>query len=319
MKFIVFFFLVLISTLTGFTQSAYSPRDSSYSIYSSYVKIKKHYPDVRPVWSDLPKRVQAKSNVVYTNHKGERPLHLDIFYSKKKKKKKRPAILMIHGGGWTTGSKENLIPMAQQLAKEGYITVTVEYRLSAEAQYPAAIYDLKTAVRWIRAHADEFGIDTNRIAAYGCSAGAHLASFLGATNGLPQFEGSLDNQTFSSDVQAVLNIDGILSFIHPEAKPEWTGPSANRWLDDYGSYYERWKEASPLEYAGKATPPFLFVNSSFPRFHAGRDDLIVILSENGIYNEGYTFDDSPHGFWLLDPWFEPTLKYSLGFLKKVFK
>ncbi|MEZ4884007.1 MAG: alpha/beta hydrolase [Chitinophagales bacterium] len=319
MKYVILLFLFILLSFTGFAQQSYSPRDTSYSIYSSYLKIKKTHPDVHPIWSDLPKCVQTKSNLVYANIDDTRPLHLDVFYLKKKKRKKRPAILMIHGGGWTTGSKENLIPMAQQLAEKGYVTVTVEYRLSAEARYPAGIFDLKTAVRWMRANADEFGIDTTKIAAYGASAGAHLASFLGTTNGLAQFEGNKGYREFSSDIQAVLNIDGIVSFIHPDAEPEWTGYSANQWLDSYETNFERWKEASPLEYAGSDTPPFLFVNSSFPRFHAGRDDLIDVLDKNGIFNEVHTFDDTPHAFWLLYPWFEPTLEYSLGFLKKVFK
>lgn len=302
----------------GFAQSSYSPRDTSYSIYSSYLKIQKKYPAVRPVWADLPKCVQVKSNIVYANLNGKRPLHLDVFFPKKNRKKKRPAILLIHGGGWTTGSKENLIPMAQQLAKKGYVTVTVEYRLSAEAPYPAAMYDLKTAVRWMRAHAEEFGIDTNKIAAYGCSAGAHLAALLGTTNGMTLYDRHSDYSSYSADVQAVLNIDGIVSFVHPAAEPEWTGKSANSWLGSYEENYERWKEASPLEYAGQKTPPFLFVNSSYPRFHAGRDDLFVILDKYNTYHEAHTFDDTPHAFWLLAPWFEPTLDYSLAFLKKVF-
>ncbi|MFK7949726.1 MAG: alpha/beta hydrolase fold domain-containing protein [Saprospiraceae bacterium] len=299
-------------------QNTYAPTDTAYSIHSSYLKISKKQPNVKPVWANLPKQVEAFSNVVYLELENGRKLHLDVFKPKRRKHKKRPAILMIHGGGWMTGSKENLIPMAQQLAKKGFVTVTVEYRLGGESSYPSAVYDLKSAVRWLRANAEIYNIDTNKIAAYGCSAGAHLATLLGTTNNNSHFDKPTQNAEYSANVQAILNIDGIVSFIHQEAKPEWSGRSANAWLGDYNDNFERWKSASPLEYVDKNTPPILFINSSKPRFHAGRDDFIAIIDQHNIYHKTHTFENSPHAFWLLEPWFEPTLKYSLRFLKKVF-
>lgn len=208
--------------------------------------------------------------------------------------------------------------MAQQLAGKGYVAAAVEYRLSPEAIFPAAVYDLKAAVRWLRAHASEYGLDSTQIAAYGCSAGAQLASMLGTTNGLAQFEGDEGYADHSSAVQAVLNIDGIVSFVHPEAASEST--AASQWLGGTRETKpENWRAASPLEYAGGHTPPFLFVNSSMPRFHAGRDDFIRVLRQAGTYSEVHTFDDAPHSFWTVHPWFRPTLQYSVNFLRKVFK
>ena len=249
---------------------------------------------------------------------GERELHLDIFYPARHQKKGHPGVVMVFGGGWRSGSKEMEIPMAQQLAGQGYVAVTVEYRLSPEAQYPAAVHDLKAAVRWMRAHAAEYGLDTTQIAAYGCSAGAQLASFLGTTNGMAQFEGNEGNAAHSSKVQAVLNIDGIVSFIHPEASAE--GEMAGQWLGgSRETNWKNWKEASPLEYANAQTPPFLFVNCIIPRFHAGRDDLFKIMDTAGTYHETHTIPNSTHSFWTVHPWFEETLGYSVGFLRKVFK
>ena len=297
-------------------QSGYSPRDTSYSIHSTYLKVKKDHPEVQPVYGKLPAGVRQDTNVVYSSVEG-RDLHLDI-WCPAATEKLRPGVLMIHGGGWTTGAKENLHPMARRLAEKGYVTVTPEYRLSAEAPYPAGVQDLKLAVRWMRAHAAEYGIDTTRIAAYGCSAGAHLASLLGTTNELQLYDTPSPLNSHSDDVQAVLNIDGIVSFIHPDAEPEWTGRSANAWLGSYEEHYDRWREASPLEYAGSNTPPFLFVNSSHPRFHAGRRELLNILDQRKTYHKEYTFEDSPHGFWLLEPWFEPTLELTTEFLGRVF-
>ncbi|MEO6759091.1 MAG: alpha/beta hydrolase [Saprospiraceae bacterium] len=311
-------FLLLLAT--AFPLSAQTkdfPRDTAYNLRTAYLNIHKDYPTVTPIRPKLPKHVRFQNNVVYARV-GERELHLDIFYPARQRKHGRPGVLMVFGGGWRSGSKEMEIPMAQQLAGKGYVAMTVEYRLSPEAQYPAAVYDLKAAVRWMRAHAADYGLDTTQIAAYGCSAGAELASFLGTTNGMAKFEGTEGHPAHSSSVQAVLNIDGIVSFIHPEASAE--GTMAGEWLG--GSRVtaaENWQEASPLEHAGAHTPPFLFVNCSIPRFHAGRDDLFKILDAAGTYHETHTIPNSTHSFWTVHPWFEETLGYGLGFLGRVFK
>ncbi len=92
----------------------------------------------------------------------------------------RPALVIVHGGGWRAGSKEVDVyqKMMTDYAKKGYVTINVEYRLTGEAPFPACIEDVKCAVRWLRAHAEEYGIDPDRIGAYGHSAGAHLALML---------------------------------------------------------------------------------------------------------------------------------------------
>ncbi|HEY0176848.1 MAG TPA: alpha/beta hydrolase, partial [Pedobacter sp.] len=126
----------------------------------------------------------------------------------------------------------------------------------------------------------------------------------------------------SSKVQAVIDIDGTLSFVHPESGEGNDSRSISAATYWFGyprkEKPELWEEASPLTYAGKDTPPFLFVNSSIDRMHAGRNDLIKILSENGTYSEVHTFPDSPHTFCLFEPWFNPTVDYISAFLKKVF-
>lgn len=310
---------ILLLALSSQAQSSYYPRDTTYTIQSAYEKAVQKYPDIEAVWPKLPPSVASDENVVYLQLANGRQLHVDVYYPKHSTKKKRSAVLMIHGGGWMAGSKENMRPMAQQLAKKGFVTVVAEYRLGGEAPYPAGVQDLKTALRWMRAKAGDYGINPEKIAAYGCSAGAHLASLLGATNELSIYDEHDAYIDYSAAVQAVLNIDGIVSFVHPEAEPEWTGRSANAWLGGYKENYPRWEAASPLTYADENLPPFLFVNSSYPRFHAGREDLRALLQKNNTYYEAHTFAGSPHGFWLFKPWFKPTLSYSVGFLRKVFE
>lgn len=312
----LFLLLTAVACQSALAQKKDFPKDTAYTIRSAYENIRKDYPFVTPVQAKLPKHVDFQTNVVYASGSG-RDLHLDVFYPSHKRKKGRPGVLMVHGGGWRSGNRSMEVPMAQQLAAKGYVAVTVEYRLSPEAQYPAGIYDLKAAVRWMRAHAAEFGLDTSKIAAYGCSSGAQMASFLGTTNGMAQFEGTEGNLDHSSAVQAVLNIDGIVSFIHPEASAE--GVMAGQWLGgSREENWKNWKEASPLEYVNARTPPFLFVNCTIPRFHAGREDLFKLLDGFGTYHEVHTIPDSTHSFWLVHPWFEETLRYSVGFLRKEF-
>lgn len=309
-------FLLLMISQAGIAQTTAIPRDTTYTIRSAYEKIKKDYPFVKPIEEETSGRVRFQKEVVYAKSNG-RELHLDVFYPARKRKKKYPGVLMIHGGGWSSGSKAHQVPMARQLAKKGYVAVAVAYRLSPEAPYPAGMLDVKAAVRWMRARADDYGLDADQIAALGCSSGAQMASLLGTTGGTSLFKDSTNNPSYSSRVQAVVNIDGIVSFIHPEAAAE--GKAAGRWLGgSRAEAAENWRSASPLEYADEKTPPFLFVNSSIPRFHAGRDDLINVLKRHGIYYKVHTLSDSPHSFWLVHPWYKETLKYVKVFLKRVF-
>ena len=121
----------------------------------------------------------------------------------------------------------------------------------------------------------------------------------------------------TSNVQAIIDIDGILAFRHPESEE---GTVAGLWLG--GSYDEKpdvWKEASALTHINKNTPPTLFINSSKPRFHAGRDDMIAILNQYKIYSEVKTLENSPHSFWFLNPWFDETINTTTQFLNKIFK
>lgn len=292
------------------------PRDTSFSLQATFLKESKKFPFISIASPPLSKKTKMGRDIIY-RRLGHRNLSLDIFYPGKKGNEKRPGVLLIFGGGWRSGDKTHNHAMATTLANKGYVAVSAEYRLSPEAKYPAAVYDLKAAIRWMRSHANEYGLDTSRIAVMGCSAGGQLASLIGVTNYNSLFEDSIGDQGFSSRVQAVVNIDGILAFKHPESSE---GVSASQWLG--GSWEQNptaWKEASPLTHAGKQMSPILFVNSSIPRFHAGRDDLVEEMKALDIYSEVHTLEDTPHPFWFFHPWFDPLMKYTLAFLDKIFR
>ena len=92
-----------------------------------------------------------------------------------------PVIVWIHGGAWSFGTKEDI--HIQDITRHGYAVASVNFRNSPEGQYPAQIHDLKGSIRFLRANADKFNINTDRIAVWGYSSGAHLAALMGTSNG----------------------------------------------------------------------------------------------------------------------------------------
>ncbi|WP_207531636.1 alpha/beta hydrolase [Desertivirga arenae] len=300
------------------------PRDTSYNVRKVYNQIKKNFPYATPAIDEVPAAVVAERNVVYATLAntpfGKRDLHADIF--RPAKKGKYPAVIMVHGGGWRSGDKSMQVPMAEMLAAKGFVTIPVEYQLSLEATYPAAVHNIKAAVRWIKANASRYNIDTAKVAISGCSAGGQLASLVGLTNGVEKFEGTMGTNTYSSAVQAIIDFDGAISFMAPSSLNSTRSKNSPdvQWLGGlFAEKPEIWKEASPGYWATERSVPMLFLNSGLSRFHAGQDELIGQLKEWGIYHEVYKFNVNMHPFWLFHPWADESVNYMADFLDKVFK
>jgi len=296
-------------------------KDTSFTNASAFKKTLKYFSQTTKVPEMHFDFVQQKKDVVYQRY-GKRKMKLDVFYDKRSEKK-QTAVIIIHGGGWRSGNREQHHQMAQKLAGLGYVCFTPEYRLSTEALFPAAIYDIKAAIRWVRENAAKYNFNPNQIVALGFSAGGELAAFMGTTGNMPLFEGVVTRSDSNSQVNAVIDIDGTLSFVHPESSEGDDSKNISAGMYWFG--YSRkenlklWETASPLSYANDKTPPTLFINSSIARMHAGRDDYRKILTENGIYSEVHEFENSPHSFCLFNPWFEPTIQYIDNFLTHIFK
>lgn len=319
-KLIVFIYYLSLASTVCQSQELF-PRDTSYTLNSAWRKVSKSYANVNPAKSVVSNKYLTLKNQVY-RIRSNRQLHMDIFIPSGKANTKRPIVLMIHGGGWRSGDKSLLAPLACQLANNNYVTACVEYRLSVEAKYPAAIYDLKEAIRFVKHNSDLYGIDTTQITVLGSSAGATLASLLATTNNLRSFD---DPETVypnsTSCVQALINIDGVVDFTDPNESGKDTDPdkpSAAAMF--FGATYKEnpklWKEASPISYVDENTPPTLFLNSSVARFHAGRDSFLKILHKSNIYYRVHTIKNAPHTYWLFDPWFNETNDVILNFLFK---
>jgi acetyl esterase/lipase len=305
--------VLLFFTRAHFAQSNFSV-DTSYTEKSVYYKLINKYPFITIAEKSKDKKVTQINDIVYSQ-KENRALYLDAFVHNDKKI--NPAVILIHGGGWRSGNKNQMHVLAEQIALKGYSCFPVEYKLALEEKYPEGILDVKNAIKFIKDNAEKFNVDPDKIAVLGCSSGGQMAALIGTTNENQVFDDVTVKSKSNSKVHAIIDIDGILAFKHPESAE---GETAAFWLN--GSYEEKpetWKNASALNHTDLKTPPVLFINSSIERFHAGRDDMITILNQNKIYNEVHTIKDSPHSFWFFQPWFDETVLYTVGFLDKIFK
>lgn len=184
-----------------------------------------------------------------------------------------PVVVIIHGGGWTVGDKRGELPMAAipSFLALGFAVASVNYRLAPDAVFPAQLLDVKAAIRYLRDGAEGFGLDPDRIAVIGESAGAHLAALLGTTQGLAEFDDpALGNPDVSSDVQAVVDLYGPANLATSDAQrglnpPCPAEPDPNIALLLGASPTEApdlAEAASPITYLGsdRPVPPFFIAH-----------------------------------------------------------
>ena len=212
---------------------------------------------------------EVLKDIEYCNG-GGKSLLMDILLPKKPSPAPRPAVLFLHGGGWENGDKEDHT-VAALLASSGFVAATINYRLSGEATFPAAIEDSKCAVRYLRAQAARYGIDPERIGAMGSSAGGHLAMLVGCADEQAGLEGSGGWQDVSSRVKAVVSYFGPSDFTVEEAGVETDSVGLVRkflggTIEEKPELYRR---ASPITYISPGTPPLLMI-------HGDRDNVVPI-------------------------------------------
>ncbi len=294
-----FLIIFLFGAKSAFGQTR--PNATPYTVEATYEKLKKKYPFITPIDRPTPSNIGIDKDVEYANINAV-SLKADIYYPRDQSKK-YPGIAMVHGGGWISGSKDNEKYMAQELASKGYVAMAVGYRLADVAKYPAAIDDVENAIQFLRKNRKKYSLNSKKMAVLGESAGAQIATLVGVRK--------------ENKIKAIVNVDGIVSFIHPEAEES---TYAAYWLNgDRNVNLKNWKEASPLEFVDKNTPPTVFINSSQPRFHAGRDDMMKTLKSFNIPTEFHEIKDTPHSFWYAEPWFTETLDLTVQFLNKTLK
>jgi acetyl esterase/lipase len=221
------------------------------------------------------------SGVPYAALPGARPLELDLYLPQHK----APVVIFLHGGGWRLGSRHSAGPQFagaeafEHLARAGIAVASADYRLTGEAVWPAQLHDAKAAVRWLRARADELGVDADRIAAWGESAGGHLAALLGLTG--PPHDGDLGTTGVPSTVSAVV------AWYPPTELGTVADPDdpASREAQLLGAPPARdparTADASPVSHVTPQAPPFLLLHGDADRMvpHAQSAGLARLLPD----------------------------------------
>jgi acetyl esterase/lipase len=190
-------------------------------------------------------------------------LKMDIYFPSPLPNIPGPATVYVHGGSWRAGDKtrgEGTMEVPE-LTRRGYVVAAVNYRLAPTYKFPAQIEDVKCAVRYLRANADMLNIDSNRIGAWGGSAGGHLVALLGLTNPSAGLEGNGGFNNVSSRVQAVVDFYGPADL----TRPDFAENHAVVYSAVFGATSREdavLKRASPVSYVSKDCPPFLLVHGS---------------------------------------------------------
>jgi len=210
-----------------------------------------------------------------------------------------PAIVCIHGGGFRAGHRDGFNGLCLKLADLGYVAVTVSYRLAPKYQFPAAVHDTKAAVRWLRAHAKEYKVDTSRIGTTGGSAGGHLAQFLAVTADVPMFEGNGGNADQSSHVACVVNVYGPSDFTKSYGKSVDAAEVLPLFL---GGKLETARHrhilASPLYWVTPDAAPTLCIHGTEDKYVAHEQAVWLVdkLKAADVEAELLTLPGAGHGF-----------------------
>ena len=232
---------------------------------------------------------------------GEYDLRLDL-YLPDDVPKPYPLVVWVHGGAFRLGDKAN--PIALPLVGRGYAVASINYRLSQEAIFPAQIHDCKAAVRWLRAHADDYRFDGEHVGAWGDSAGGHLVAMLGTAGDAAELEGDLGNLDQSSRVQAVCDWYGPSDFLRMNDVPgtmDHDAPDSPE-SELIGAPIQENPDlatrANPITYITPDVPPFLIMH--------GDQDLTVLpnqseflyqaLQKAGVASELVILPGLGHGF-----------------------
>jgi acetyl esterase/lipase len=230
----------------------------------------------------------SMSEIVYSTIKGFRPLTLDL-YQPQGKSDPRPVLVFIHGGDWVSGDSRHDSPFGDfpgllaSIAAHGYVVASVNYRLAGDAHFPAALIDVKTAIRFLRAHASDYDLDGTRFAAWGVSAGGNLASMIGVTCGVATLDPpSSGTGTPPSDcVEAVIDWCGLIDL--ETIYKDFDKPMPR--ISFEGAFLGCEPARCPLEVAHNASP-LTYINAMSPSFliqHGDADTTVSVKQSKELY------------------------------------
>lgn len=257
--------------------------------------------------TEVPPGVLLEPNVVF-GQDGDRKLLMDVAMPQAEFVARRPCVVLVHGGGWMNGDKVKFRALALALAARGYVAVSVGYRLGYEAKFPAGIHDCNAAVRFLRASADRFGIDPNRIGAVGGSAGGHLVGLMASGWKNRELQGNGGNSGQSSRLQAAIVMAGPLEMltgsVAERSRKPGSGSNSNVWLGaTVDEDPRRYKLADAFVHIDADSSPILFMcggHDNPTRNEAARSRLEAA----GVWTDLKVYPDGRHGCWNQLPWFD---------------
>lgn len=236
--------------------------------------------------------IAAQLNVTY-DETPEKKLQLDVHIPNGDGP--FPAVVIVHGGGWINGKKESFRTTCEALAKRGYVTVNVEYRLAGEAPFPAAVLDVKKAIRYVRKNAVAYRIDPNRIGAIGGSAGGHLVGMVATTAPLKHIE---PEGTGDSTVRCAILMGAGVDQVKRNEGLEKSIPNCVLFfggtLEEKRSVYE---QGSPITHVSALTPPLLFLDGELDNPGQRYGDMRAKLDALKVHNEFIMVPGAKHGEW----------------------
>lgn len=257
---------------------------------------------------------KTERDVVYARPGGT-PLEMTLYYPPEAKDPdalddtKFPGMVVLHGGAWSMGTRYQQAWYCREFARCGFVVMTIDYRMLPDYAFPHCLHDAKSAVRWLRLHADEYRVHPDYIAAFGASSGGHLAAFLAVTRPEDGFEGE-ENPGVSSRVGAAISLYGAvdLTFYRDAAEKGIdcdADPDVVRaFVDGAGrGRGDAFETASPITYIHEAMAPVLLI-------HGTNDRLVPIEQSEAFYQRLCQADahgmftmlpEQEHGFDYLDP------------------
>jgi len=252
---------------------------------------------------ELPFYCVMEKNVQYGEADGI-PLLLDLVYPTETPgmpiPEGLPAVIDVHGGGWELGEKG--IGRGLMLALNGFFFASIDYRLTGVAPFPAQIHDVKAAIRWLRAHAEDYNVDPDRIGLTGGSAGGHLTSLAGVTGDMPELEGDSGWEGYSTKVQAVAPVNPVTDFRVSAEEYPWLHreePVRKLFGGEMKDHPDLVALASPVAHVTGDAPPFLII-------HGTADDIVEYSQSQRLYNALVevgveatlvSYEDSDHGLY----------------------
>ena len=289
-------------------------------------------PPKKPILPPAPEGVTIEQDVSYLGD--ERAEKLDLYLPAGRPAGVRsPAVVMIHGGGWVGGDKAEYrsFNLCTTLVKAGYVCVSINYILDEGKRWPTNIRDCKNAVRFLRANAEKYQVDTDHIGVIGGSAGGHLALMVGYTARVPYLEPASPYPGVRDDVQCVVDMYGITNLL-TRCKTDEHGNPTDRLVTGCGLMTKTreedprtWRLASPVNHISKISPPTLILHGLADTTvdYDQSKELDRELQKHGVEHELILIEGIGHTF-SLDSWGKKPLPYDLtpivvGFFDKHLK